>query len=236
MRKKITALLVAGAALVGFAAAAHAAPVTVALYLFSSQGDVQAFQKVQGAKCEKKWRQNNSMQVTVGAGTTACAFRTSVVADSSDVRADHEIAATGFIGGATPKNRRKKSFVSVFARSSENSGYELRVRPYARSWQLFRDPRGQAQGPTLFRSGKGKFIRPKGKPNLLTLRAFDHGAADTTVVARVNSKVVLSFRDTGNSQPDGRRTAVGTGVKGSGSGTGVVGIFDNVAVRVPNPF
>jgi hypothetical protein len=236
MRKKITVLLATGAAVAGFAAAAHGAPVTVALYLFSSQGDVQAFQKVQGAKCAKKWQARKAMRVTVGAGTTACAFRTSVVADSSDVRADHEIAATGSVGGATPKNRRKKAFVSVFARSSEHSGYELRVRPFARSWQLFRDPRGQAQGPALFRSGKGKFIRAKGKPNLLTLRAFDHGAADTSVAVRVNSKTVASFRDTGNGQPDGRRTAVGTGVKGAGSGTGVVGFFDNVAVRVPNPF
>lgn len=236
MRKKLTALLAVGAAAAGLAAAAQAAPVTVALYLFSSQGDVQAFQKVQGAKCQKKWKQQKAMRVAVGAGTTACAFRTSVVADSSDVRADHEIAATGSVSGATPKNRRKKAYVSVFVRSSEHSGYELRVRPYARTWQLFRDPRGQAQGPALFRSGKGKFIRAGAKPNLLTLRAFDHGAADTSVTVRVNSKTVASFRDSGSSQPDGRRTAIGTGVKGAGSGTGVVGIYDNVAVRVPNPF
>ena len=165
MRAKLTALIALCAALASLAAAAYAGPVTVALYAFASQGDVLAFQKVLGAKCEKKWRQQKSMQLAVGAGTNGCAFRSSVVADSSDVRADAEIAATASIGGATPKKLLKKAFVGVAARSSENAGYELRVRPAAQSWQLFRDPKGDGEGPTLFRSGKGKFIRgrPKGQ-------------------------------------------------------------------------
>jgi hypothetical protein len=236
MRKKLTALLAVAASLAALSAVAQAGPVTVAFYAFSSQGDVAAFQKVQGAKCDKTWRKRKSMQIGVGAGTSHCVFRSSVVADSSDVKADAEILATASIGGGTPANRRKKAFVGIGARQSENAGYELRVRPYARSWQLFRDPKGAGQGPVLFRSGKGKFIRPKLKANSLALRAFDYGAADTKLSVRINGKTVVAVTDTGNSQPDGRRTVATAGVKGSGSGAGVVGVFDNVSVRVPNPF
>ena len=195
-----------------------------------------AFQKVLGAKCEKKWRQQKSMQLTVGAGTNSCAFRSSVVADSSDVHADAEITGTASIAGTTPRKLLKKAYVGVLARSSENAGYELRVRPGAQSWQLFRDPKGTGEGPTLFRSGKGKFIRGGLKGNDLALRAFDFGTSDTSLSARINGKVVVSVTDTGNGQPDGRRTVVSTGIKGAGSGSGVTGVFDNVAIKVPNPF
>jgi hypothetical protein len=236
MRTKLTALIALGATLTALTAAAHAGPVTVAIYAFTSQGDVLAFQKVLGAKCDKKWRQQKSMQLTVGSGTGVCAFRSSVVADSSDVKADAEISGTASIGGGTPRQLLKKAFVGVAARSSENAGYELRVRPAAQSWQLFRDPKGSGEGPVLFRSGKGKFIRAGLKANDLALRAFDFGAADTSLSARINGKVVVSVTDSGGGQPDGRRTAVTTGIKGKGSGSGVTGIFDNVAIKVPNPF
>jgi hypothetical protein len=235
MRIKLTALIALCATL-ATAAVAYAGPVTVALYAFATQSDVLAFQKTLGAKCEKKWRQQKSMQITVGAGTNSCAFRSSVVADSSDVRADAEITATASIGGTTSAKLQKKAYVGVAARSSETSGYEFRVRPGAQSWQLFRDPKGSGEGPTLFRSGKGKFIRGGLRGNDLALRAFDFGSADTSLSARINGKTVASVTDTGNGQPDGRRTVVTTGVKGAGPGTGVVGIFDNVAIKVPNPF
>lgn len=234
MRTKLTALIALGATLV-VAAAAYAGPVTVALYQFATQSDVLAFQKTAGAKCAKKWRQQKSMQVALGAGTTVCGFRSSVVADSSDLRADTEIGATAALGGIKSKKLQKKAFVGIAVRSSENSGYELRVRPFAGSWQLFRDPRG-AEGPVVFRSGKGKFIKGGVRGNAITLRAFDFGSDTTSLSASINGKVVASAQDTGNSQPDGRRTVVTTGVKGSGSGSGIVGIFDDVAIKVPNPF
>jgi hypothetical protein len=235
MKRKLTALLAIGATSIA-AATAHAGPVTVAIYAFATQADVLAFQKTLGSKCEKKWRQRKAMQVSVGAGTNACVFRSSVVADSSDVRADLETSATTSIGSTTPKKLQKKAYVGVGVRSSENAGYELRVRPGAQSWQLFRDPKGNAEGPALFKSGKGKLIRGGLKVNDLALRAFDGGTETTTLTARINGKVVVTVTDTGNGQPDGRRTTVTTGIKGEGSGSGTVGVFDNVAIKVPNPF
>lgn len=235
MRAKLTALIVLGATLVA-ATAANAGPVTVAIYAFTTQGDVLAFQKTLGAKCDKKWRQRKSMEIKAGAGTNACVFRSSVVADSSDVRSDTEVTATAGLTGATPGKLAKKAYVGVGVRQSENSGYELRVRPGAQSWQLFRDPRGSAEGPTLFRSGKGKLIRGGVKGNDLLLRAFDYGSDTTTLTAKINGKAVVSATDTGNSQPDGRRTTVSSGIKGTGSASGLSSVFDNVAIKVPFPF
>jgi hypothetical protein len=54
MRTKLTALIVACAALAA-GAVAHAAPIPVATYTFQSQDDVNAFQKVGGSTCKRKW-------------------------------------------------------------------------------------------------------------------------------------------------------------------------------------
>ncbi len=236
MRTRITALVVLAAAL-SAAALAHAAPVPVAVYAFQSQADVAAFQKTRGAKCTKKWFQNAALALAVGPGTNNCAFRTSVVADSSDAAPDQQLSADTMLGKSIPTNLQKKAYVGVAVRSSENASYELRVRPVPRSWQFFRDPKGAGEGPTRVASGKGKFIRlGLGKVNTLSLRAFDYGGANTQLLAQVNGKTVYSASDSGSNQPDGRQSTVTTGVKGTAAGTGVTGIFDNITVRVPNPF
>jgi hypothetical protein len=175
------------------------------------------------------------MSVAVGPSTNACAFDTGVVADSSDLMPDQELAADGALAGGTPQTLRKKAYVGVRVRSSATAGWELRVRPVARSWQLFRDPKGSAP-PTLARSGKGKFIRTELKTNNLALRAFDFGGPTTQILARINNKPVATFSDGAADQPDGKRNGIVTGVKGTAAGTGVVSGFDNVTVRIPNPF
>ena len=131
----------------------------------------------------------------------------------------------------------KRAYVGVAARSSETAGYELRVFPAAQKWQFWRDPRGTPP-PALFRAGKGAFIKQtKKKPLSFAVRAFDGGSTtQTTVTAFVNGKAVLTHVDTAPDQPDGRRSVITTGVKGKGPATGVVGVFDNVAIKVPSPF
>jgi hypothetical protein len=233
MRTKLTALTAAlGATLALGAAVALAGPVTVALYNFDNAGDVAAFSKGAGAKCPKKLSAGK-MAVTVGKGTNSCVYRTSVVGDSTDPGSDMEITGTANV--QSPVKLQKKAYAGVGVRVSETAGWELRVRPVARTWQLFRDPKG-ADGPALFRSGKGKFIRPGGKPNSMLLRAFDFGSTNTQILAAVNGKPLVSVTDSDANQPDGRRSTVTTGVKGAGAGTGVVGYFDDVAIKVPNPF
>ncbi len=234
MKTKLTALLVTGAALVAGVAAAHAAPIPVATYTFQSQDDVNAFQKVGGTRCKRKWSGNQALAIGVGRKTSSCTFRSSVVADSSDQYADLGMNATVTVGGGTRK-LQKKSFVGVGVRYSSTAGYTLRVLPNAHKWQYLRDPQG-ADGPKLAASGSGKFIKLGSKPNVITIRAFSYGGTSTSVIGVVNGHTVVSTTDAAPDQPNGRQSVVTSGVKGSAAGTGVRGVFDNVSVLVPNPF
>jgi hypothetical protein len=233
MRTKLTALIVACAALAA-GAAAQAAPIPVAVYAFATQDDVNAFQKVSGAKCSKKWSGNQALGVLVGAGTTSCILRSSVVADSSDTMPDQQIAASANLASGGSRKQQKKALVGVGVRQSEEAGYYLRVLPFSRKWQVLRDPKGGA-GPTPMAAGTGKFIRMGKKVNSLQLQAFDRGTTTTALLAVVNGRPVLSTNDAAADQPDGRRTVITDGVK-AGEGAGVAGVFDDVAIRVPNPF
>ncbi|MSO41699.1 MAG: hypothetical protein EXQ70_07400 [Solirubrobacterales bacterium] len=217
------------------AGVAMAGPVTIAFYRFSSSADVDSFAKVKGSKCEKKLRGGDSMGVTVGQGTNACGYRSSVVADSSSRGASLEMSASTNLTGTTPAKLRKKIYLGVAVRQSDNEGYELRILPGVQKWQVFRDAKGSG-GSALFASGPCKCIRPAaGKPNDLVLRAFKEGS-DVRVRVAINRKVKLNAKDTAGNQPAGRRTVLLLGAKGNASAKNAVGAFDNVAVRVPSPF
>src|SRR3954453_23228141 len=99
MRNKLTALLVTAAVVAAGAVAAQAAPIPVATYTFQSQDDVNAFQKVGGATCKRKWAGNQALGIGVGANTNSCTYRSSVVADSSDAYADLGMTAGATVGG-----------------------------------------------------------------------------------------------------------------------------------------
>jgi len=235
MRTKLTALI-AACGMLAAVAAAQAAPIPVAQYTFASPGDVTAFQKaIPTSKCKKKWRDMMALGVILGPATNSCVMRTSVVADSSDVAPDQIVSAVVALGpGGTPK-LQKKAYQGVAIRQSETAGYELRVLPMAQKWQVFRDPKGPGAA-ALLASGSGRFIKTGAKPNSIALRAFDFGGTETNLIASINGQSVVSQTDSGMDQPDGRRNAVTAGVKGTGAGTGIVGVFDDVTVMVPNPF
>jgi hypothetical protein len=233
MRTTLTALFVATACLAA-GAIAHAAPIPVAVYQFQTQDDVVAFQKVFGDHCKRKWVANQALGIGIGDNTNSCIFRSSVVADSSDAKADQGMVAATSVSGGTKKQARK-AFAGIGVRQSDSAGYVLRVLPNLGKWQYFRDPAGPA-GPKLEASGHGKFVKAGGKPNTIAIRAFSYGGSSTSVIASVNGRGVVNTTDSGTDQPDGRRTVVTAGAKGSGAATGIMGIFDNVTVQVPNPF
>jgi hypothetical protein len=234
MRTKLTALLTACAVLIAGAVAAHAAPISVAVYSFSTQDDVNAFQKVSGGTCKRKWQGNQLLAIGVGQSTNNCVYRTSVLSDSSNAHPDLGMVGSVAVSGGTPK-LQKKSYVGLGVRQSDDASYSLRVLPTTHKWQYFRDPEGPG-GPKLEASGSGKFVKAGRKANVLALRAFAYGGSTTTITGTVNGRPVVSTTDSGADQPNGRRTVVMVGVKGAGAGTGVTGFFDQVAVQVPNPF
>jgi hypothetical protein len=235
MRKKLTIAALAGSFLLT-AVAAHAGPVTVALYRFQSAGDVASFYKVEGAKCKRKWRKKKTIGLLVKEGTKACGYRSSVVADVQDPGPDQEVAASTNLAAATPAKLRKSIYLGIAVRESNTTAYELRVFPGSRKWQVIRDSRGTS-APTVMGAGSGKFIRQGvGVRNDLVLRAFDYGGSSVTLLAKVNGKKVLSQKDTSAGAPNGRRNTLTIGRRGKGSANRAVGSFDNVAIRVPDPF
>jgi len=232
MRLKITATLAAFACAC-VAAVAQAGPVPVAVYSFQAAGDVSAFMKQSGKACTRKWQQRKAMAIGVGKGTTECVFDTSVVGDSTDPGSDMQVTAFASLAAGGNGKLRNRAFVGVAARSSATAGYELRVFPAARKWQVFRDPAGAAPA-VLVKAGQSKAIQTK-KPTAMLLRAFDFNTPTTTVVAKIGRETLHMFTDAAADIPDGRRSAVFVGVKGKGAGNGVTGVFDNVAIGVPNP-
>jgi hypothetical protein len=234
MRTKLTALLITAAALTAGAVAAQAAPIPVATYAFQSQDDVNAFQKVGGASCKRKWSGNKALGIGVGDNTSSCTYRSSVVGDSSTQYSDQGMTGTVTSGGGTPK-LQKKTFVGVGVRYSSTAGYVLRILPNSHKWQYLRDPKGPTPAK-VEASGSGSFIKVGSKPNVLSFRAFSFGGNSTSLTGVVNGHSVVSTSDAAADQPDGRQTVVTAGVKGSGAGTGVIGVFDDVSVLVPNPF
>jgi hypothetical protein len=232
MRLKLTAAL-SVLACASVAAVAQAGPVPVAVYSFQTAGDVTAFQKQSGRACTRKWQQQKAMAIGVGEGTMECVFDTSVVGDSTDPGSDMQITAAGSLAAGGDGKLRNRAFIGVAARSSATAGYELRVFPAARKWQVFRDPAGAAPA-TLVKAGQSKAIQTK-KPTAMMLRAFDFNTPTTTVVAKIGTQTLHTFTDAAADIPDGRRSALLVGVKGKGSGNGVTGVFDNVAIAVPNP-
>ena len=157
-----------------------------------------------------------------------------MVADSSDQYSDQGMVGTTTVGGGTQK-LQKKSFVGVGVRWSSSAGYVLRILPNAHKWQYFRDPKGAA-GPKLEAAGSGKFIKLGSKPNVIAIRAFSL-RRDFDQRDRIGQR---PRRRLGHGRcvrsADGRQTVVTAGAKGSGAGTGITGVFDNVIVQVPNPF
>ena len=80
-------------------AVAQAAPIPVASYQFQTQDDVNAFQKVAGSGCKRKWVGTQALGIGVGRNTSSCTYRSSVVGDSSSSYSDQAMVATAVVGG-----------------------------------------------------------------------------------------------------------------------------------------
>jgi hypothetical protein len=233
MKLKLTAAL-CSLAVLGVVGAAYAAEIPVAIYPFTDPGDAAKFSKVKGTKCSRK-PIAMAMSIKVGVGTDECAFRSSVIADSDDTSPSLDLTASATFGAKTPANLKNKLYVAVLTRASANEHYELRVSPTKQRWSLLRDPAGV--GPeAVLKSGVAKFIKINpAKPNALRLRTFAAGAS-VSVIAQINGQTVYSEIDAAPSAPAGRFNELAVGNKTAAPGAGMVGVFDDVSIRVPSPF
>lgn len=234
MRRKTTLAIAVTASLIG-ATAAFAGPVNVAKYQFKSKSEVLNFVKASSGSCAKKWRKDQTMSVKAEGATKMCAYRSGVIGDATDAAPDQEVAAQAALLASTPAKKRDRIYVGVGVRFSNNAGYQFRVFPTRRTWQLVRDAKGSA-GATVLASGNSNEIVPKiGAVNYILIRAFDMGQPETTIRVGVNGKFLRTYVDSTSSQADGRKTVVMVGAK-SGNAGDAVARFDRVSIRVPFPF
>ncbi len=230
-RKAAVLALFAGVLALTVAAVAVAAP--VGIYRNAMGNDAQRGQllKLSGESCGRGGSED-ALRITLGKRTEECAFRTPVIGR------DLEISATARLLSGTPKSLRRKAFLAVDLRAGEQGAhYQLAVYPLQRKAQLRKT---LTNGRTRYLEiAKGvESVKGVNEPNDLRLRAFnvtsgpDKGLCH--VLAFVGRQLVADVTDDGSGDLQGRAAAIAIGA--SKSAKGLVGSFDDVVVRVPNPF
>jgi hypothetical protein len=225
------AVLALVVSLLAVAAAALAAPVGIYRNAMGTDAQRGQIKKLSGERCDRGGA-DDALRITVGKRTEECALRTPVIGR------DLEIAATARLLSGTPKSLRKKAFLAVNVRAGEQGAhYQLAVYPLQRKAQLRKTlPNGRTR---YLEVAKGvKAIKGVNEPNDLRLRAFnvtsgpDKGSCH--VLAFVGRQLVADVTDDAAGDLQGRAAAISIGA--SKAAKGLVGSFDDVVVRVPNPF
>jgi hypothetical protein len=230
MKRKLTAAICALTVL-GMAGVVYANEVAVAVYPFTNPGDAALFIKVKGGKCSRK-PISGILSIKLGSDSNECAYRSSVIADSADTSPSIDLTANATYSAKTPANLKNKLYTGILTRASANEHYELRVVPAKQRWILLRDPAGPATESVL-QSGAAKFIKVNpAKPNALRLRTFAI-AGGVSVIAQVNGKTVYSAVDSSPNPPAGKFNELAVGSKSGSNGSGMVGLFDDVSIRIP---
>ncbi len=183
-----------------------------------------------GERC-KRGGSGHAFRVYVGKETKECAYRTPVIGR------DLEIAAVGRLLQGTPKPVQHKAFLALNLRAGgAGARYQLAVFPLQRKAQLRR----------YTGEGKVKYVKveqgiqAKGvnRANELRLRAFNFTngpeKGKCRVLAWVGGKLVADFTDAAAGELQGRTAGFSLGAVGNAKGA--LGSFDDVVVRVPNPY
>jgi hypothetical protein len=215
----------------GATTAAMAAPIGVYQNTMGNDAQREQLRKLNGKSCSRGGSED-ALRITVGKRTSECSYRTPVIGR------DLEIATTARLLSGTPKALRKQAFLAVDLRAGEEGAhYQLAVYPLQRKAQLRRT---LADGSVRYlKIAKGvETIKGINEPNELRLRAFnvtngpDKGSCH--LLAFVGRELVADVTENGAGELQGRASSVSLGA--GKSAKGLVGSFDDVLVRVPNPF
>lgn len=230
MRLRITAISIG--LVVALASAAGASAGVIGLYRNSMESDGLRAQIVNfsGERC-KRGGSSHAFRIFVGKATKECAYRTPVIGR------DLEVAAVGRLLEGTPKPVQHKAFLALELRAGgAGARYQLAVFPLQHKAQLLRyTSESQVRYLRVARS-----IRTKGinRANELRLRAFNvtHGPekGSCRVMAWVGSQLVADVTDPASGELQGRTAGFSLGA--AGNAKGALGSFDDVVVRVPNPY
>ena len=173
-----------------------------------------------------------ALKVEIGKRTRECIYRTPVIGR------DVEIIATSRLLSGTPREIRRRMFLSVSLRHDKGMGrYALRVFPLQRKYQLLKAVPGQ--GLRYLAVGKRiSAIRGINKANKIRLRAFNllgtRDRDDCRLLVYVNGKRLAVVVDKRSGSLQGRETAFSVGSRRIAREA--IGSFDNIKVRIPAPF
>lgn len=231
MRRKLTVAVLA-AAVAGLVLATAVLAQTIGIYRnkMDSPGKRGQVVKLRGSACERGGSQR-ALRVQIGKRNAECAYRTQVVGR------DLEILATERLLRGTPKRIRNRTFLALELRAGAGGGYQLRIFPLQRKYQLVKtEPDGTR---SFLAIGKGvQRIRGIDKANKLRLRAFNltdtRDPDDARLLVFIGDKRFANIVDPSAGPLRGRFAAVAVGSLRNASGA--VASFDDVAVRVPSPF
>jgi hypothetical protein len=149
-----------------------------------------------------------------------CRIETPVLGDAP--KPNLTVNAVAKVTKDTHKGVLKATYVGVTVRANRKSGYELRVFPKPRRWELLKSG-------LILEKGKEPKIKPARKKNRLRI-----SAENNLISAKVNGVNVASFRDQSSEEVDGRGTGIVYGVRKNAKRKKVASaFFDQVKVLVP---
>jgi hypothetical protein len=220
------------ATLAVLALAGPASGALIGIYRNAMETDAQRGEvvKLSGERCGRGGS-DHALRVVVGKRTKECSYRTMAFGR------DLEIAATARLLSKTPKAVRRKAYLALNLRSGDGAHYQLLAYPLQRKAQLRKT---QSDGSVEYlRIAKNvKSVMGVDKANKLRLRAFNVTAGPDKghcrILAYVGKVLVADFTDRAAGDLQGR--ASGFAVGATKNAKGAVASFDDVVVRVPDPF
>lgn len=218
--KKLSIIAIAALAAI-FATTAVGANITLFKTSFASKAEFKAIKPLSGPgkQCKRDWRDKSALGVTSKGGKVECAVSTPV--SGSSAQPNQTVRVVAKVNKDTDKKIRKTVYVGAVVRASRKEGYELRIFPKSRRFQLLKS------GEVLA-ADREKAIDGFAKKNRLQL-----AVKGATVTAKVNGKKLASFRDKDADQVTGRQTGLSFGNSGkSKKGLGVA-FFDKLKVQIP---
>jgi hypothetical protein len=167
MRRATILIAVALAALAG-AALAGAAGITVFKTSFSSRAEYRAMRELSGPhkQCKKNWEDKTAVGVVVKGGPVDCTLSSPVQGDAP--QSNQIVRVVAKLNKETDDKVKKSVFVGVIVRASRKEGYELRVFPKGKRFELLKSGEILAQG-------REKAIEGVAKKNRLEIEAIRAG-------------------------------------------------------------
>lgn len=211
---------------------ATAATATVSIYSndMVNSGRRSQIINLSGKNCDRGGSPA-TLKVQVGKATEECSYRTPVIGR------DLEIQATARLLSGTPKKVQHRAFLGLELRAGGGGKYTFAVFPRQGKYQVRKDVPGQktkylAVGKNISRIGG---INEANKMRLQVLNILStKKKGDGRILAFVNNKRMAVIVDGKIGQLKGRFSGFSVGA--SGSANGAIASFDDVSVRIPNPF